>query len=313
MQVTMRRERASELVTPSAGVVLRNRTARSTNTLQGWLAVLLGVPFVGCGVAVALLIAGKVGIENGGRLNMPPPVVGAMGATFALVGLSLIVYGVSATVRRARMPARRARYAGQPWMWDYAWDRRGGRDETRGEIARALWVASFVELFLVPFHWVAFLSPDRPVIFQVVTVLFDAAMLGVVGRAAYLAARGLRYGPSRLRFASFPYARGAEAVLDLTGVSPRARRHPITATLRCVQERYETRRSGGDTERTTVCYELSRDVRTVAPGEPTVRFPIPADAPPTTLGERPPCYWELELEADVPGIDFGARFLVPVY
>jgi hypothetical protein len=44
-----------------------------------------------------------------------------------------------------------------------------------------------------------------------------------------------------------------------------------------------------------------------------VRFPIPPDAPTTELGARPPRYWELELSAEVPGVDFGARFLVPVY
>ena len=33
----------------------------------------------------------------------------------------------------------------------------------------------------------------------------------------------------------------------------------------------------------------------------------------TSLSERPPRYWELKVEADTPGVDYEATFLVPVY
>ena len=33
----------------------------------------------------------------------------------------------------------------------------------------------------------------------------------------------------------------------------------------------------------------------------------------TGLGERPPRYWELEIEGNAPGVDYKAGFLVPVY
>lgn len=299
---------------PPPGVEMRGRTPRSTNTVRGWVAVCFGLPFVGAGLAVAALLAGKIGIAEGGRLEMPRAVVASIGVTFAIAGLALVAAGVQELVRRAAMPALRLRYAGQPWMWDYAWERRAGRDELVGEIGRALWVSAFVTLFLVPFHWVAFYSPERPVVFQIVTLLFDLFVAAILGQAGYRTLRLLRYGRSRLRFPSFPLRPGRDAVLDLTALSPRARRYPIVATLRCVQERYETRRSGRETSRVTVCYEVHRDERTVAPGEPTVRFPLAVGAPSTALDAHPPRYWELELRADgVPGVDYGARFLVPVY
>lgn len=33
----------------------------------------------------------------------------------------------------------------------------------------------------------------------------------------------------------------------------------------------------------------------------------------TRLGTNPPRYWELEVKADLPGIDYAALFVLPVY
>jgi hypothetical protein len=245
---------------------------------------------------------------------MPPLVAAPIGITFALVGFAFIVSGARDLRRRAALPALQARYAGQPWMWDYPWDRRGGRDETAGDIGRTLWVVAFMVLFLVPFHWIAFFSRERPVVVQLATSIFDLFLAAILARAVYLALRLARYGRSRIRFASFPFTAGKDVEIDLTTLSALARRAPMVATLRCVQERYETRRRGRDRERVTVCYELSRDERVVAAGEPSVRFALPPTAPSTALAELPPRYWELELRTDgVPGVDYGATFLVPVY
>ena len=40
---------------------------------------------------------------------------------------------------------------------------------------------------------------------------------------------------------------------------------------------------------------------------------VPPDAPGTSLVMRPPRYWELEVNAAMPGVDYRAVFLVPVY
>jgi hypothetical protein len=70
-----------------------------------------------------------------------------------------------------------------------------------------------------------------------------------------------------------------------------------------------------------VCYEVYADARTVDDARGlwegrrglALSFPFPADAAPTRLSERPPRYWELEIGAEVPGIDYQGRFLLPVY
>jgi hypothetical protein len=129
--------------------------------------------------------------------------------------------------------------------------------------------------------------------------------------------RRARFGRRTLHFARFPFLSGEtlEASLDRRGALEAV--PAITATLRCVQERYETRGAGRNRTQQVVCYELWSDTRTVeGAGQPSFdfTFPIPPDAQGTALGERPARYWELDVTSgDVPGVDFAATFLVPVY
>ena len=70
-----------------------------------------------------------------------------------------------------------------------------------------------------------------------------------------------------------------------------------------------------------MCYELYSDK--IFFSEPELRhlnfsslelkFTLPENGIETRLSERPPRYWELELLAEAPGIDFMAFFLLPVY
>lgn len=226
-------------------------------------------------------------------------------------GLSAVVRGVRGRLRRRGAAVLHARYPGQPWLADHRWERRGGRDEEPAEVGPALGAAAVTALLLVPFNWGAFWSAGRPLLLQVVTLLFDLAALGVAGKAVRLIARRLRFGVSRLAFARLPFRPGTTAALLLDGLSPRARAHPLRATLRCVEERYQ---AVGRTRRTVaVPHEVWRAEAVVAPGARRVCFAIPAGVPTTALAARPPRYWELELRAEEPGVDYGARFLVPVY
>jgi hypothetical protein len=274
------------------------------------------VPFAGAGAFLVLLALGLVGDVDQGR-NAPLWVVLPVGVLFAIVGLLLVAHGASGVARRRRTEGFRRKFPGQPWAWDHRWTVGGSTDETGSEIARSLVTGSVVALFLVPFHWVGFVSPDGPVAFAVLSLLFDAVVALVLGRAAYLAIRRARFGWRTLRFARFPFLTGEtlEASLDRRGALGDVR--ALTATLRCVQERYETRGVGRNRAQQVVCYELWSNTRTVeAAGQASFHFtfPIPPDAQGTALGERPARYWELDVTSgDVPGVDFAATFLVPVY
>ena len=98
----------------------------------------------------------------------------------------------------------------------------------------------------------------------------------------------------------YPYSIGADA--------------PV-ALLRCVQERYEIERSGGDSSHVVVAYEVWSATATAEfqRGEYVWRFDVPGSVPGTALSERPPRYWELELKVATPGVDYAGTFLVPIY
>jgi len=103
---------------------------------------------------------------------------------------------------------------------------------------------------------------------------------------------------------------------------PRALRNfeTLDCTLRCVEEAYETR--GECTQ--VVCYALYQDEQKLPEKtvgrEVALSFPLPPtkdeagdEIPPTALSKRPATYWELEIHAETPGIDYKGLFLLPVY
>jgi hypothetical protein len=218
----------------------------------------------------------------------------------------------------ARVERLRAMHPAEPWRWDYAWDERGAVDNTAAQGWNFLLIGVMLLAFLTPFHWLGF-SDWRGIPFALAALLFDAVAVGLLAAAGYFFARRLKYGKGVALFARFPFRRGS--TLELHVQAPRTLpQHAVaTATLRCIQERYVTTRRNGETDATVQCFELYRDK---APTESVnagfgralrVRFEIPAGAPTTDLASRPCRYWEVDVEASTDGVDYGARFLVPVY
>jgi hypothetical protein len=301
------------------GRELRERDARAGTPVTAAGSLVLGTPFTIVGLALALLGHGTIGPATRAT-NSPRWIVVAMGLVFAWAGLLFVAHGVRGLLR-ARASRRLARrHPGQPWWSDHPWDSRGARDQTPAAAARAAHFAAFVLLFLAPFHWIGFFAPDRVIAFGVVALLFDLVALALVWRALYLVARLMRYGRGAVWFTRFPFRLGEAVELLVpapTGITAAAE---LTATLRCVQERVEVRGTGKGRSVVVVCYELlapptAVTLTTDGRGRPAFRVTahIPPDAPPTALGEHPPRYWELDLAAARPGVDYGARFLVPVY
>ena len=69
-----------------------------------------------------------------------------------------------------------------------------------------------------------------------------------------------------------------------------------------------------------VCYQLFHESRTlkgreVAPsGKLSIEWNLPGDLEfVSTLSERPARFWELEVKADTPGVDYHSSFLLPIY
>jgi hypothetical protein len=284
--------------------------------------VAFGLPFAAGGAALVLFGAG---VRGGALRGGPGPrwLAAAVGLVFAWIGLAFVVHGARELRRRRAVRRLERRHPGQPWWSDHPWDPRGAGDQTLAEAVRAACVALFVLLFLVPFHWVGFFAPHRVVVFGLFALVFDAVALGLVWRALYLVVRMLKYGRGAVAFARFPFRRGELVELFVAVPSGVSAPSELVATLRCVQERFEVRGSGKGRSTEVVSYELLAPATAVTAVTPPpghaggaafrIAARIPADAPATALAERPARYWELELSAALPGVDYGAAFLVPVY
>ena len=305
---------------PAAGMALSNRTSRSATTIQGWPAVVAGSIATVAGVGFAALVMDVIGPGVAQTGDFPRWILAMMGGLFALAGLSSTIHGIRCMARRARVRRLRAAHPGEPWLWDHAWNDRVAFDDTTAR-ARQFFVASvFFFLFLMPFHWIGFFVPKAGFPFAVVALLFDVIAIGLLATSGYLFLRRLKYGRAVAALGQFPFRRGS--TLDLHVQVPRALpQHAVpAATLRCIQERYVTTGTGKNKHLTVECREIYRDTAQVdvvasSGGQRAirVRFEIPADAPATDLSSRPCRYWELDVEAPTDGVDYAARFLVPVY
>jgi hypothetical protein len=298
---------------PSFAVELRSTSARSSFAMAGFPAVAFGGLFVAAGTVIATraYVGGMAG------LHAPRAIVALSGVIFALAGLHVAINGL-ADLRRKRVAAERAAaMPGQPWFWDYPWRPEGIGNDTTREIVKALGFAAFITIFLTPFHWIAFFAPKRVPVFAFGALLFDLIVVGLLVRATRLALMRRRYGSSWLRFARFPFHPGESVEVSLDGYGGLSAMTHLTGTLRCVQERYETRGTGKNRTTKVICYALW-SATTVAErdrkGGFAFSFDVPAALPSSALSERPARYWELAVTSDdVPGVDYSASFLVPVY
>lgn len=304
---------------------LKDHENRSGTTVHGWSSVLVGMVAAGAGVPAFLAAFGY--LDPDPTSGAPMFVLGLVGGIFALAGLSFVAHGLAGVRRKIRVGRGRQRYPREPWRWDYVWDERGTRDDSTMRLA--LWAARGVGfgLFCVPFNWLVFFSGELPwwglVGFGLGAGLLDLLVLYAVYRFSRALAQLLRYGAGGLRYGRFPFFLGE--TLDVTfGQGGRMEGlRGLTATLRCVEERFEVRGSGEDRSSVVVGYEVYSETKTVSiPAGGVGRalgaalsFALPEAslAPPASLGERPPVYWELEVKAEAPGVDYGATFLVPVY
>jgi hypothetical protein len=313
------------------GAELRNRAPRSGSfNVHEWKAVTLGALLV---TVVAGVIAPRADEIFTRRLAEWSGEwwLGAYGAAFVgLTGVALLVHGLRSIRRAARIQRRRAGNPNQSWTWDYDWDTRGARDDDTARRARLfIGIGVGLGLLLAPWH---FIAPSLvqglgrwavlpTVLFGLVVLLFDLVAVAVAAKGVGLVLRRIKYGQGTATFARFPFRTGEELELHVRAPRSLPQHSVVTARLRCIQERYvTTKRRDGETDTRVQCYELYRDTTTaeqiassIEARALRVRFTIPADAPTTDLASRPCRYWEVDVEAVTDGVDYGARFLVPVY
>jgi hypothetical protein len=290
------------------------RASRAGTTIHTGCAILFGIPFLGMGSF--LILSGTRVIDLPGDSDAPLGLVGGMGLLFAFAGFLIVLHGIRGLFRAAGVRRRKRERPHEPWYWDHPWNAEGESTGGFGEQVKGLFGLGLFALFLAPFNWIGYTTRDG--IWIAVVGLFDLILVASLGAFIYQFARWVQYGGSRLRFAAFPFFLGGPFEAYLEGAHRLRSFRSLAITLRCVEETYE--RQGRSTN--VVCYQIYEDreqwtAATSPAGDASdlrIVFSLPVEKElATRLAQAPPRYWELELAADTPGIDYKATFLVPVY
>lgn len=296
---------------------IKNFSPQSQTSAPGWISVFFGLPFAGAGAFVVMIGTGVVEVDPP-SLHPPYWTLTAIGSMFAVAGTFLIGNGFASVIAKRRVNERKRMNPSQPWFWDYQWDPNGFSENKGKQVLRLFIAIGFFAAFMAPFNWWAFFLKNSPVMIKIIAGIFDAVILLGAGIAFYKLFQFLKYGNSRISFASFPYFLGDSMALTLEGMPDRLDK--IQINLRYVEEAYETSGTGNNRSARVVGYELFGKERIlsgreiVSPKMFSMNWTLPENqAMVTRLSSRPLRYWQLEVKADTPGIDYHSRFLLPVY
>ncbi len=294
------------------------RTPRGGSGTGGIGTIIFGLIFAAVGTLICLRAANVI---TAGKVHVPMPILFVVGGIFGLPGVAIIGYGFVSMWRSARGKRRLASNPREPWLADHPWDTRYARDDGVRKIVKTFAGVVFVGAFLVPFHWIGLTKSGAwPMLLFV--ALFDLVIVGMTVHGIRQIVQRFKYGRSKVRYAAFPFFLGdmfeVEFLVDKGIVAAES----IEFTLRCIEERREVRKSKSEnsTTHTTVCYELWSDtyrfdeaIDQQAGDALSVSFLLPDRDIGTQLMVKEPRYWELEIKAVTPGVDFEATYLVPVY
>ncbi len=273
-------------------------------------AMFLGLLVAAAGVAI-FFYAGTQG-ETSARMGRMASML------FIGPGALLAWQGVRGWLQRRRYAAARP---GDRILVDHPWDMRGDDGGLARRATNALAANLVLVGFLAPLHYL-FLSEAKSgglgtmVIPIIVFGLFDLIVAITLGYALYLCLRWLKFRGTGVRFHAFPYVPGMPVQLTFNGGWRLANRQGLGAVLHCIREYYGQRGSGKQRTTSFVAESLFHTKATFSTdpaGRGLVRLELPANAPSTCLSGTPPIYYEIEIEAAMPGVDYHGQFLVPVY
>jgi len=295
---------------------LQQRGSKMGMTSAGGFA--FGGIFVVAGAAI-MLVGAKVLKVDPASVHAPYWVLTVAGMVFALGGFWIwsMAWRQMAANRRRVEAARR--YPNETALADYPWHPDGIEVSEWTPLAKALAIALALTAFLSIFNWWAFVIKG-PWMIKALVGLFDLAAVATWWQAARQLSRALKFGHSRVEFASFPCRLSKPVILRWQPFKGISRVNKGTFTLRCVEEWWERHGSGKNASNQLIHNEIwsAKWIVDQPRGFPfkdkvELRYELPADAKPTQFSADKPVFWELEAKLDLPGLDFNETYLVPVY
>ena len=242
------------------------------------------------------------------------------GLVFGGAGLAVLVGGLNARRSGRHSAALKTQHPDQPWLWRTSWAKGEIRSSGRtGAIALCLF-AGVWWLISAPLTWHVIQhelpAGNRTALW---VLLFPAVGLLILWGALYGLLRFVKYGVSVLQLSPMPGMIGG----PLSGVVRVTRQirpeNGFQLKLTCINK--VTTRSGKNTSTTehVLWQDQHRIERELLAHDPTqtaipVQFGIPfAERECDESNSNSTIEWRLEVTAKTPGIDYAAKFTVPVF
>jgi hypothetical protein len=285
-------------------------------------------PKMGCAyVLFLILLAGGLGLlamaakgyEQTDTIWTKNSVIpGALGAVF-LLGAGSYLKMARRLVREADEEAgRRAQFPEQPWKWKKQWLVPVIESNAGSSAVLMCFFAIFWNALSLPGAWFVWHDP-HPKKGAYFIFIFPVIGLGILASAIYQTVRWRKFGRSRFVPSTMPGPIGGYlgGVIEVAArVIPEA---DARLSLKCI--RREIRGSGKSRSTTeNVLWEhevrIARDKWVTGLGgtQIPVLFYIPPECGGTDDSDRNnEVLWRLSASAAVPGVDFSAQFIVPVF
>jgi hypothetical protein len=240
---------------------------------------------------------------------------------FGGVGFGGLI-GLRVALRQFRQEQElQAAHPNEPWLWRTGWASRRIEDSSRVDLLGAWIFALFWNLVSAPAGYLgvrAALQEGKPA--AAVALLFPLVGLGLLARAIQLSIRKRKYGVSRLELDTLPAAIGQKLTGTVRTTMASLPAGQFLAELTCIRRTITRSGKSGSTserilwqERQQVRGEQIRDAAGMGVRIP-ISFPLPRDVEPwDTSDSNNKILWRLEVSAEVPGVDYAARFEVPVF
>ena len=244
----------------------------------------------------------------------------AFAALFTGVGIGFIFGGIWAAGRVEKDEKRTELNPDAPWLWKEEWSE--GRIAATGKSQFLLpcIMAVFWNLISTP---LLFFLPEEVLQkgnnLALIGLIFPIVGFGLLVWAGRALIRWLKFGDSVFEMSTFPGVIGGQlAGRILTSVNLK----PANGFLLGLSSINKVTSGTGDNRSTSeriLWQQEQRIEREAAEYDPTrseipVRFTIPYSSSPTDSAEADNVFlWRLQVDSDVPGVDFHATFEVPVF
>lgn len=284
-----------------------------------WIFLLFAGIFT---LAGGILLRRELGVFESGSQGTPGSWSWAvMGGSFCLTGIGIAVLAWNRLRAHHRQPKVTGNSAQDRAFLDRDWNPVHTKISRWAPLWAPLGSTLFLIAFLTPFHCFILGEEPKNGFALAALALFDVTIVVCGWKTLVKFLHGLRYGHSRVSFASFPCFKEEPIQLQWhppSGLNQVTQGH---FTLRCIEQAYIERETHGrETDRELVTeqlwsgtwiQDLPQSYRHVPQVDLT--FTVDPELPATHLRRSPSHFWELEVKLKTDGPDFEATYLLPIY